>query len=221
MQNESPKSFKTLLIIFGGGLFLGICTILILIIGVISNKNNKSELVTANISNLTLILPESQISSLIRQKDGSLLEINIKLNNSPEPQNTGSINKIFNKSHFHSSVMLRPAESEIDPKDRLSLIWQRYLKSDPFQGPSGLEGRIFQPGSPYDGEVLFTDPVDPRKFAVRCLQATETDQPEICLREMRVVEGKIDLLIKFPRSWLSDWREIDKVVIDELNEFIK
>lgn len=221
MQNESSKSFKWLLVTNAGLFAIGLCFLAFFIFDVISDKTNNTLLVSLNISNITLKIPEGQITSLTKQRDGSLQEINIKLNNSPEPQNTASIKRLFNQIPIHASAILRIAESEINPQDRLGLIWQRYLKSDPFQGPSGLEGRIFQPNSPYDGEVLFTDPSDPRKFAVRCLQATETDQPEICLREIRVAEGKIDVLMKFPRSWLNDWRDIDKTTIEELQSYLK
>jgi hypothetical protein len=186
--------------------------------GVFAGKNALSTLIIAD---LNFKFTKNQIISTTKSREGLLIEANIRLTNTPDPSETGSLISLLSSDKpLAGSVLLRQSEGEIDPKDRLALIWQRYLKSVPFQGPRGLEGHIFAPNSPYDGEVLFTDPSDPRKFAVRCLQATSTDQPEICLREVRIANGKVDLLIKFPRSWLTEWREIDSVVMDELNSAI-
>jgi hypothetical protein len=220
-MNVTNQSFKKIIYVCSALFFAGVCALGFFIADVKGAFVGKNEPTLLMLGDLNFKFPKNQIISTTKSREGVLVEANIRLTNTPDPSETGSLISLLSSDKpLAGSVLLRQSEGEIDPKDRLALIWQRYLKSAPFQGPRGLEGHIFAPNSPYDGEVLFTDPSDPRKFAVRCLQATSTDQPEICLREVRIADGKVDLLVKFPRSWLTEWREIDSVVMGELNSAI-
>ena len=62
--------------------------------------------------------------------------------------------------------------------------------------------RAFRDGTPYGGEDLFAA-ISPSLNA-RCTRDAAT--PGMCLAERRV-DGA-DLTFRFPRSWLSQWRDV-------------
>jgi hypothetical protein len=85
---------------------------------------------------------------------------------------------------------------------RARTIFPRYLDQTETLGEGGLAMRAFRDGSPYGGEDLFSA-ASPNLVA-RCSREAAT--PGMCLSERRV-EGA-DLTFRFPRSWLSQWREV-------------
>jgi hypothetical protein len=99
---------------------------------------------------------------------------------------------------------------ELSPDDRIRTIYPRYL--DPrSQVRDGLTGQSFLDASPYHGEDLFIAGSPP--FAARCTRDDLT--PGICLSQRRI--DTIDMTFRFPRAWLSDWRDIaeamDRLVV--------
>jgi len=66
----------------------------------------------------------------------------------------------------------------------------------------GLTMRTFRDGSPYANEDLFSG--SSPELSARCTRDGLT--PGMCLSERRV-DGA-DLTFRFPRSWLSQWREV-------------
>jgi hypothetical protein len=88
------------------------------------------------------------------------------------------------------------------PEIRVRTIFPRYLEQNQTTGEDGLTMRAFREGSPYSGEDLFSA-ASPNMVA-RCSREAAT--PGMCLSERRV-EGA-DLTFRFPRSWLSQWREV-------------
>ncbi|HLG82465.1 MAG TPA: hypothetical protein VKY22_15725 [Bradyrhizobium sp.] len=90
----------------------------------------------------------------------------------------------------------------LSPETRLRTIYPRYLADSATQLESGLSMRAFRDGTPYGGEDLFSA-ASPLLNA-RCMRDAET--PGMCLSERRV--GGADLTFRFPRSWLSQWREV-------------
>jgi hypothetical protein len=88
------------------------------------------------------------------------------------------------------------------PEMRVRTIFPRYLDQTERAGEDGLTMRAFRDGSPYSGEDLFSA-ASPNLVA-RCSREAAT--PGMCLSERRV-EGA-DLTFRFPRSWLSQWREV-------------
>ena len=88
------------------------------------------------------------------------------------------------------------------PDIRVRTIYPRYLEQTLTPVEDGLTMRAFRDGSPYAGEDLFSAaaPASPR--AARGTSTT----PGMCLSERRI-DGA-DLTFRFPRSWLSQWRDV-------------
>lgn len=98
----------------------------------------------------------------------------------------------------------------ITPIERVRSIYPRYLEAEA-ETQDGLTGRAFRDDSPYRGEDLFA--AEQPAFVTRCTRDEMT--PGMCLSERRV-DGA-HLTFRFPRSLLSDWRNI-AVSMDSLVE---
>jgi hypothetical protein len=90
----------------------------------------------------------------------------------------------------------------LSPDTRVRTIYPRYLADGATQLESGLSMRAFREGTPYAGEDLFAAATPP--LNARCMRDAET--PGMCLSERRI--GGADLTFRFPRSWLSQWRDV-------------
>ena len=90
----------------------------------------------------------------------------------------------------------------LSPEARVRTIYPRYLADGTSQLENGLAMRAFREGTPYAGEDLFSAASPP--FNARCMRDAAT--PGMCLSERRI--GGADLTFRFPRSWLSQWREV-------------
>jgi hypothetical protein len=88
------------------------------------------------------------------------------------------------------------------PDMRVRTIYPRYLEQAAANVDDGLTMRAFKDGSPYGSEDMFAG-VNPPLIA-RCTRDAAT--PGMCLAERRI-EGA-DLTFRFPRSWLSQWRDV-------------
>jgi hypothetical protein len=95
------------------------------------------------------------------------------------------------------------------PDMRVRTIYPRYLEQAAIQLDSGLTMRAFREGSPYANEDLFSAATP--SLDARCSRDGLT--PGMCLSERRV-DGA-DLTFRFPRSWLSQWRDV-AVAMDRL-----
>jgi hypothetical protein len=93
-------------------------------------------------------------------------------------------------------------EDAMAPDVRLQTIYPRYLDSASSSGQEGLTLRAFRDGSPYSGEDLFV--ADMPRLVARCSRDTTT--PGMCLSERRI--GGADLTFRFPRQWLTQWRDV-------------
>jgi hypothetical protein len=99
-------------------------------------------------------------------------------------------------------VSIAAHRDTLAPDMRVRTIYPRYLDQVFTTGEGGLTMRAFREGSPYSGEDLFTsgNPI----LSARCSRDAAT--PGMCLTERRI-EGA-DLTFRFPRSWLSQWRDV-------------
>jgi len=88
------------------------------------------------------------------------------------------------------------------PEQRTATIYPRYLDRAAAMPQDGLTMRMFRSDTPYGAEDFYsaTSPA----LTARCTRDAAT--PGMCLSERRV-DGA-DLTFRFPRSWLSQWREI-------------
>jgi hypothetical protein len=88
------------------------------------------------------------------------------------------------------------------PDMRLRTIYPRYLEQASTPGQDGLTMRAFRDNTPYGNEDLFF--ANTPGLNARCTRDAAT--PGMCLSERRI-DGA-DLTFRFPRSWLSQWREV-------------
>jgi hypothetical protein len=92
------------------------------------------------------------------------------------------------------------------PDMRARTIFPRYLEQNSTVGDDGLTMRAFRDGSPYTGEDWFS--ASAPAISARCTR--EAGTPGMCLSERRI-EGA-DLIFRFPRSWLAQWREVSDAI---------
>jgi hypothetical protein len=89
--------------------------------------------------------------------------------------------------------------------DRALTIYPRYTAAEPVLDASGLAILAFRDGTPYQGEDLIYDAEGPSLLA-RCTRERAGPTPGTCLYERRI--GAADVVVRFPREWLSDWRMV-------------
>jgi hypothetical protein len=99
-------------------------------------------------------------------------------------------------------VSIAAHRDSLAPDMRVRTIYPRYLDQVSTTGGDGLTMRAFREGSPYSGEDLFMS--GNPALSARCSRDAAT--PGMCLTERRI-EGA-DLTFRFPRSWLSQWRDV-------------
>ena len=104
------------------------------------------------------------------------------------------IDRIFLSISAHRDVLA--------PDARVRTIYPRYLGQDATPIDNGLTMRAFRDGSPYANEDLFSATTP--GLNARCTRDGLT--PGMCLSERRV--DSADLTFRFPRSWLSQWRDV-------------
>ncbi len=100
-------------------------------------------------------------------------------------------------------VTLTPADEGLDPRERPSKLYARFLTPEALEGPSGLVLRRFEAESPYDSEELFLAPPDGRSFFARCPKAQVGAPAEGCLSVFRT--GPVDVELRYPPELLEHW----------------
>ena len=103
-------------------------------------------------------------------------------------------------------ITIEPQSTAVAPNDRVRSIYPRYLAETQFDGPDGLKVIAFKEGTPYQGEDLIYDGQQPDNFLVRCTRNGAGPTPGMCLYTHRIEAA--DLVVRFPRDWLDDWRAI-------------
>jgi hypothetical protein len=89
----------------------------------------------------------------------------------------------------------------LSPEQRTATIYPRYLDQAAAVPQDGLMMRMFRADTPYGSEDLYS--AASPALTARCTRDGAT--PGMCLAERRV--GGADLTFRFPRSWLSQWRD--------------
>jgi hypothetical protein len=108
-------------------------------------------------------------------------------------------------------VTITAAGDALAPAERIKTIYPRYAAADAAIEPNGLAVKAFRSGTPYQGEDLIYDSIHdsttPEGFLVRCSRNSAGPTPGICLYSQRIDHA--DILVRFPRDWLTDWRAIE------------
>jgi hypothetical protein len=108
-------------------------------------------------------------------------------------------------------VTISAAGDSLAPAERIKTIYPRYAAADAAIEPNGLAVKAFRSGTPYQGEDMIFDPsydfTTPGSFIVRCSRNGAGPTPGMCLYNQRI--GQADIVVRFPRDWLTDWRAIE------------
>jgi hypothetical protein len=99
-------------------------------------------------------------------------------------------------------VSIAAHRDSLAPDMRVRTIYPRYLDQVSTAVDDGLVMRAFKEGTPYGGEDMFI--AGNPALSARCTRDAAT--PGMCLSERRI-DGA-DLTFRFPRSWLSQWRDV-------------
>jgi hypothetical protein len=102
-------------------------------------------------------------------------------------------------------MTIATAGDTLSPEERVRTVYPRYTMAEEEPGPSGLTVLPFREGTPYQGEDLLFAAAVPG-FLVRCTRNGPGPMPGTCLHERRI--GAADLVLRFPRDWLGDWRTV-------------
>jgi hypothetical protein len=97
------------------------------------------------------------------------------------------------------------AGAAVPPLERVKTIYPRYFAGPATTRPDGLALRAFRDGTAYQGEDIIYDSSLPDDFLARCSR-TGIGNSGMCLYERRI--GHADIVARFPRDWLSDWRKV-------------
>jgi hypothetical protein len=103
-------------------------------------------------------------------------------------------------------VTISAAGDTLAPNERVKAIYPHYAASQAVAAPGGLAILAFREGTPYQGEDLIYDAQRPDAFLVRCTRDGAGPTPGICLYGRRI--DAADLVVRFPRDWLADWRSV-------------
>ena len=104
-------------------------------------------------------------------------------------------------------VTIASVGDTLPPAERARTIYPRYVAADVAAEANGLVVRAFRAGTPYQGEDLIHDAGAPEGFLVRCTREGAGPTPGICLYNRRIDHA--DIVVRFPRDWLADWRDIE------------
>jgi hypothetical protein len=102
-------------------------------------------------------------------------------------------------------VTISAAGDAPHPADLVRNVYPRYSAAAAMPGPDGLTVLPFRDGTPYQGEDLIYDAAA-AAFLVRCSRNDAGRTPGTCLYQRRL-DGA-DLMVRFPRDWLGDWRMV-------------
>jgi hypothetical protein len=101
-------------------------------------------------------------------------------------------------------VTISAAGDALTPADLARNVYPRYTAAEATAGPDGLTILPFREGTPYQGEDVIYDAA--AAFVVRCSRDGAGPTPGTCLYQRRL-DGA-ELIARFPRDWLDDWRMV-------------
>ena len=105
-------------------------------------------------------------------------------------------------------VTLAAPDDVVDPADRPSKLYARFLSPDVWSHPGGLVMRRFEAGTPYDSEELYLAPPEGRAFSARCMRPGHKPDglPDSCIADFRM--SGLDVRIRFQPDLLPEWQSL-------------
>jgi hypothetical protein len=152
-------------------------------------------------------VPTAAVRMKIQRHSGPQERVDLSFNypslEAPEAQRHVSADTVDDKVQPIDRIFLSISahHDSLAPDMRLRTIYPHYLERASTVD-DGLSMAAFRDGSPYSGEDFFT--ASAPALVARCTRDVTT--PGMCLSERRV-DGA-DLTFRFPRSWLSQWRDV-------------
>ena len=100
---------------------------------------------------------------------------------------------------------ISPQDATVDPAERPTKLYARFLSQQSWSHPGGLLMRRFEAGSPYEKEDLYLAPPEGRLFSARCMAPPQTPDglPNTCVSDFRV--AGLDVQMRFSPELLSSW----------------
>lgn len=114
-------------------------------------------------------------------------------------------------------VTVTPRGDAIDGAARLATVWVRLFVGDPWDGPTGLQGRRLSPKSGYDGEEIYFEPGVVHPFVARCYPLAPGEPVATCLHDEIV--GPLAVQWRFPRGLLPEWPHLAEGLTARLAEW--
>jgi len=106
-------------------------------------------------------------------------------------------------------ISIQPADSSLDPAERPSRLYARFLETDRWSHPGGLVAAGFQAGSPFEGQELYFVAPEGRSFAARCGRPDAARKtPNTCAYDFRIDD--LDVELRFPAGLLSEWQKLSE-----------
>jgi hypothetical protein len=103
-------------------------------------------------------------------------------------------------------VTIETDQGVLSALDRLKSIYSRYADAPKLSETGGLTIMRFRDGTPYQGEDAIYDASAPDRFLARCGRLRDESMLATCLYERQL--GAAELVFRFPRDWLADWRAV-------------
>lgn len=105
-------------------------------------------------------------------------------------------------------VTLTPAGAGLDPAERMTKLYQRFLETEEWSHPGGLVMRRFAAGSPFADEDLYYAPPEGKLFAARCARpaASPDGLPDACLYDFN--QSGLNVQLRFSPARLADWEAL-------------
>lgn len=104
-------------------------------------------------------------------------------------------------------IAIAPRDETIDPAERPSHLYARFLESEVFAAPGGLMLRRFEAGSPYELEQLYLAPPDGAVFFARCPKREAGFMgAAACIWALR--RDNLDVEVRFAPALLEHWSRI-------------
>ena len=102
-------------------------------------------------------------------------------------------------------LTLSPIAKGLDPAERVTMLYARFLEDEEWSHPGGLVMRRFVAGSPFANEDLYLTPPEGKLFAARCARPSSQPDglPDTCLHEFRL--GGLNAQLRFAPARLADW----------------
>jgi hypothetical protein len=105
-------------------------------------------------------------------------------------------------------ITVRAVDNDLDPAERPSKLYARFLEPDQWSHPGGLVASAFQAGSPFGGQELYFAAPEGRAFAARCGRPDQAQKtPNSCTYDFRA--NDLDVELRFSAALLSEWEKLN------------